>query len=69
MADKPLMQHVGDVGGAMVGAFAGWQLTQFKPAVNIAFETHLAPVVKGAGWVLIGWSAYSLVRQYILKAQ
>lgn len=59
--------HVGNIGGAMVTAAAGFAMTRFEARASLPWEKNLEWPVKIAGYALMGYAVYDALRDWLGK--
>jgi hypothetical protein len=65
--DVKTMERVGEAGSALIGVYVGWKMTQFTPKAQLGYEQQLVPVVKFGGYLMMAYSAYNALREYLAK--
>ena len=59
--------HVGNIGGAMVTAAAGFAMTRFEARPELSWEKYMETPVKVAGYILLAYGLYDGVRDWLGK--
>lgn len=71
VSEKPkgFWDHIGNIGGAMVTAAAGYTMTRFEARPNLPWEKNMVWPVRIAGYVLLAYGIYDGLRDWIDKGQ
>lgn len=60
-------ERIGEFGGAAITFYSGYMMTQFEEHPKVALDESLAPLIRIAGYSLMGYAAYNLIRSYLIS--